>query len=438
MVGAGLAGSEAAWQLAKRGFQVQLYEMRPGKMTPAHSSGMFAELVCSNSLRAASWENAVGLLKEEMRRLDSLIMVCADASKVPAGGALAVDRDAFGAMVTRTLESHPLVEVMREEVTSIPDHAVVVLATGPLTSDALALAIKECAGQEYLYFYDAIAPIVAKESIDMSKAFLSSRYDKGEASYINCPMNKEEYLAFREALALAPRAPRKEFDQEVHFEGCMPIEVLAQRGVDTMRYGPLKPVGLVDPNTGQRPHAVVQLRQDNAAASLYNLVGFQTHLSWPAQKEVFGMIPGLEKAEFARYGVMHRNTYINAPLLLEPTFACKFRPGLFMAGQMTGVEGYVESAASGLMAGLNAALYCGQEPLLVFPKETAHGALAAYITNANPHKFQPMNVAFGLFPPLEETIKDKKKRKMQMAQRALNALESLKQKHPYIQIGDKL
>ncbi|OAT83582.1 methylenetetrahydrofolate--tRNA-(uracil(54)-C(5))-methyltransferase (FADH(2)-oxidizing) TrmFO [Desulfotomaculum copahuensis] len=422
IVGAGLAGAEAAWQLARRGVPVRLYEMRPVKSTPAHHTGDFAELVCSNSLRAAALENAVGLLKEEMRRLGSLIMACADAHRVPAGGALAVDREGFAAAVTGALTAHEQVTVIRQEVTVIPDDPVVILATGPLTSPALAESLRRLTGRDCFYFYDAVAPIVTLESIDTTKVFRSSRYDKGEGEYINCPLNREEYGRFQAALAAAERAPRKELEREVNFEGCMPIEVLARRGGDTMRYGPLKPVGLTDPRTGRRPYAVVQLRQDNAAGTLYNLVGFQTHLKWDEQKRVFRMIPGLEAAEFVRFGVMHRNTYVNSPVLLAPTMACKQRPGLFLAGQITGVEGYVESAAAGLMAGVNAArLYRGKEPL-VFPRETAHGSLAYYITSADPSRFQPMNVTFGLFPPLPEAVRERKRRNRLLAERALQAL----------------
>lgn len=423
VVGAGLAGSEAAWQLARHGVRVKLYEMRPNKNTPAHHTGDFAELVCSNSLRGAALENAVGLLKEEMRRMDSLIMKCADSTRVPAGGALAVDRHAFARAVTDILQNHPMINIVREEVKDIPGEGIVILATGPLTSDELAGSIQEMMGQAYLYFYDAVAPIVTLESINMDKAFKSSRYDKGEGSYINCPMNEEEYNQFQEALANAQRAPRKEFEKEINFEGCMPIEVLARRGKDTMRYGPLKPVGLIDPCTGKRPFAVVQLRQDNAEGTLYNIVGFQTHLKWDEQKRVFSMIPGLENAEIVRYGVMHRNTYINSPVLLAPTFAFRLREGLFLAGQITGVEGYIESAAAGLVAGYNAArLSLGLE-MVTLPKETAHGALANYITTANAKHFQPMNVTFGLFPPLEEHVRDKKRRNCLLAERALNSLE---------------
>ncbi|HBV98874.1 MAG: tRNA (uracil-5-)-methyltransferase [Peptococcaceae bacterium BICA1-7] len=426
VVGAGLAGSEAAWQAARLGVRVRLYEMRPKRTTPAHQTGSFAELVCSNSLRAASLENAVGLLKEEMRRLDSIIIAAADRHRVPAGGALAVDRELFSSAVTGALEENPLVEVVREEIPSIPEGGIVVLATGPLTPEDMVRSIKELTGQEHLYFYDAVAPIITLESINMEKAFLSSRYGKGEADYINCPLNKEEYIRFREELAGAERAPRKEFEKEVNFEGCMPIEVLASRGEDTMRYGPLKPVGLTDPHTDQRPYAVVQLRQDNAAGTLYNMVGFQTHLKWPEQQRVLRMIPGLEQAEFVRYGVMHRNTYINSPVVLEATYQCKLRPGLFFAGQITGVEGYVESASAGLVAGINAArLHMGKD-LLVFPQVTAHGSLARYITSADPRKFQPMNVTFGLFPELESRIRDRKVRNSMYSERALGSLEDFR------------
>jgi methylenetetrahydrofolate--tRNA-(uracil-5-)-methyltransferase len=422
VVGAGLAGAEAAWQIARRGLKVRLYEMRPAKSTPAHITGLFAELVCSNSLRAAAVENAVGLLKEEMRRLGSLIMECADAHRVPAGGALAVDREAFASAVTARLEDNANVEIIREEISAIPESGIVILASGPLTSEGLAGEIQKLTGQEHLYFYDAVAPIVTRESVDMSRAFLSSRYDKGEASYINCPMNKDEYIVFRESLSAAERAPKKEFEKEINFEGCMPVEVLARRGADTMRYGPLKPVGLTDPNSGRRPYAVVQLRQDNAAGTLYNMVGFQTHLKWGEQQRVFRMIPGLEKAEFVRYGVMHRNTFINSPVVLDPTYQCRLRQGLFFAGQLTGVEGYVESAASGLVAGINAGRQYTGRPLLVFPPVTAHGALAAYITGSGIKNFQPMNVTFGILPPLGEVVRDKKKRNAMLAERALSAL----------------
>jgi len=423
VVGAGLAGAEATWQLVRRGVPVVLYEMRPRKSTPAHKTGDFAELVCSNSLRAEALTNAVGLLKEEMRRLGSLIMSCADAHRVPAGGALAVDRELFAAAVTERLTGHPLVTVRREEITAVPAAELVILATGPLTSDALADEIRRLTGREHLYFFDAVAPIVTLESIDQDRVFRSSRYGRGDPAYLNCPMSREEYERFWDALVAAERAPRHGFERETHFEGCLPVEVIAARGRETLLFGPLKPVGLVDPRTGERPYAVVQLRQDNRAGTLYNLVGFQTNLKWGEQRRVFSMIPGLEQAEFVRYGVMHRNTYINAPVLLSPTLMLKSRPGLFVAGQLSGVEGYVESAAAGLVAGLNAArLHRGLEPL-VFPPETAHGALINYIVTADPANFQPMNVNFGLFPPLPgKRVRRRPERNLAHAQRALERL----------------
>ncbi|SEN79130.1 FADH(2)-oxidizing methylenetetrahydrofolate--tRNA-(uracil(54)-C(5))-methyltransferase TrmFO [Lihuaxuella thermophila] len=423
VVGAGLAGSEAAWQIAERGIPVRLYEMRPVKMTPAHRGGQFAELVCSNSLRANSLTNAVGILKEEMRRLNSLIMKCADQHAVPAGGALAVDREAFSAEITETLHHHPLVEIIKEEVTEIPDGPTVI-ATGPLTSQALSDKLKELTGEEYLYFYDAAAPIVEKDSINMDKVFVASRYDKGDAAYLNCPMTEEEFDRFYEALISAEVAPLKEFEKEIYFEGCMPIEVMAKRGKKTLLFGPLKPVGLTDPRTGKRPYAVVQLRQDNSAGTLYNIVGFQTHLKWGPQKEVIRMIPGLENAEIVRYGVMHRNTFINSPKLLKPTYQFRQRDDLFFAGQMTGVEGYVESAAAGLIAGINAArLVQGKEPA-VPPKSTAIGSLAHYITTADPAHFQPMNANFGLFEELPERIRSKKERAEKYAERAIENIQN--------------
>jgi len=427
VVGAGLAGAEAAWQLANRGVRVRLYEMRPGRQTPVHRTGDFAELVCSNSLRAAALTNAVGLLKEEMRLLDSLIMECAGETKVPAGGALAVDRDTFAGRVTEKLSAHPMVEINREEILRIPKDGVVILATGPLTAEAMARSIREYTGEEYLYFYDAVAPIVTYESLNMEKIFRSSRYDKGEAAYLNCPMNKEEYGIFWNDLVHAAKAPRHAFEQEKHFEGCMPVEALAARGQETLLYGPLKPVGLTDPRTGRRPYAVVQLRQDNIEGTLFNLVGCQTALKWNEQSRVFRLIPGLESAEFARFGVMHRNTFINAPVLLLPTFQCKKRLSLFFAGQITGVEGYVESAASGLMAGINAALLVsGREPV-AFPRESAHGSLAYYITTADPSHFQPMNITFGLFLRQKAKIKDKKERYRLIAEKALESIKKFKE-----------
>lgn len=422
VIGAGLAGSEAAWQIAQAGIEVHLYEMRPVKMTDAHHTEDFAELVCSNSLRGNSLANAVGVLKEEMRRLNSVVITSADETAVPAGGALAVDRHAFSGMVTKKVKEHPLVTVFSEEVTTIPE-GVTIVATGPLTSEPLAEAIKEFNGSNGFYFYDAAAPIIDKSTIDMDKVYLKSRYDKGEAAYLNCPMNKEEFEAFRDALLAAEVAPLKEFEQEKFFEGCMPIEVMAARGPKTMLFGPMKPVGLEDPKTGKRPYAVIQLRQDNAVASLYNIVGFQTHLKWGEQKRVFQMIPGLENAEIVRYGVMHRNSFMNSPELLEQTYQSKKRSDLFFAGQMTGVEGYVESAASGLLAGRNAVRLIKGEELITLPRETAMGSLSYYITHASGKNFQPMNVNFGLFPEMPERIKDKKTRYEAIANRALEALE---------------
>ena len=428
VIGAGLAGSEAAWQIAKRGVKVRLYEMRPVKQTPAHHTDKFAELVCSNSLRANSLTNAVGVIKEEMRILDSVIIKAADNASVPAGGALAVDRHEFAGFVTETVKNHPLVEVIHEEVTEIPD-GITVIATGPLTSPALADKIKNLTGQEYLYFYDAAAPIVEKDSINMDKVYLKSRYDKGEAAYLNCPMTKEEFDAFREALITAECAPLKEFEKEKYFEGCMPIEVMAARGEKTMLFGPMKPVGLEDPKTGKRPYAVVQLRQDDAAGTLYNIVGFQTHLKWGEQKRVFSMIPGLENVEIVRYGVMHRNTFINSPTVLTKTYQLRANTNIFFAGQMTGVEGYVESAGSGLIAGVNAArLALGQEPI-EFPVETALGSMARYITEADPKNFQPMNVNFGIFPELGVRIKSKQERAERHAERALTTIRNFVNTH---------
>lgn len=427
VIGAGLAGSEAAWQLANQGVQVTLYEMRPKQKSPAHHTDHFAELVCSNSLRGAGLENAVGLLKEEMRRLGSLIMEAADACAVPAGGALAVDREAFGQYITNKVKTHPNIEVIENtEITELNFDEITIVATGPLTSGKLAEEIAALTGENYCYFYDAAAPIVTGESLDWNKVYRASRYGKGDADYVNCPFNEEEYKAFWEALTTAEEAPTKDFEKQIFFEGCMPIEVMAKRGIDTMRYGPMKPVGLDHPETGAKAYAVVQLRQDNAAATLYNIVGFQTHLKWPEQQRVFRMIPGLENAEFVRLGVMHRNTYIHSPKVLCETLQLKGRPRLFFAGQITGVEGYVESAASGLMAGINAArLARGEEPL-IFPEDTAHGALSHYITHAEGKNFQPMNVNFGLLPPLGQKIRDKKVKNKMIADRALESLEKFK------------
>ncbi|MGF2117777.1 FADH(2)-oxidizing methylenetetrahydrofolate--tRNA-(uracil(54)-C(5))-methyltransferase TrmFO [Enterococcus casseliflavus] len=426
VIGAGLAGSEAAWQAAQAGVAVNLYEMRPKKSTEAHHTNNFAELVCTNSLRGNNLTNAVGVLKEEMRRLDSVIITSADKTAVPAGGALAVDRDDFSELVTKRVKEHPLVTVIEEEITEIPE-GITVIATGPLTSEPLSKAIQAFNGSEGFYFYDAAAPIVDKSTINMDKVYLKSRYDKGEAAYLNCPMNEEEFYAFREALVNAEVAPLKEFEKEKFFEGCMPIEVMAGRGPKTMLFGPMKPVGLEDPKTVKRPYAVIQLRQDNAAASLYNIVGFQTHLKWGEQKRVFRMIPGLEEAEFVRYGVMHRNSFMNSPELLQQTYQSKKREDLFFAGQMTGVEGYVESAASGLMAGINAAKLAKGEAPIIMPQETTIGSMAYYITHAEGKHFQPMNANFGLLPELPERIRDKKSRYEALANRALAALEKAKE-----------
>ncbi len=423
VIGAGLAGSEAAYQIAKRGVQVRLYEMRPVRQTPAHHTDKFAELVCSNSLRANTLTNAVGVIKEEMRLMDSVIIRAADECSVPAGGALAVDRHEFAAKVTEYVKNHPNVTVVNEELTEIPEGPTII-ATGPLTSPDLSAKLKELTGEDYFYFYDAAAPIVEKESIDMNKVYLKSRYDKGEAAYLNCPMTEEEFDRFYEALIAAETVPLKEFEKEIFFEGCMPVEVMASRGRQTLVFGPMKPVGLEDPKTGETPFAVVQLRQDDAAGTLYNIVGFQTHLKWGPQKEVLQLIPGLENAEIVRYGVMHRNTFINSPNLLRPTYQYKQRDDLFFAGQMTGVEGYVESAASGLLAGINAArLVKGEEPV-VLPPVTAMGSMANYITATNAKNFQPMNANFGLFAPLEKKIKRKAERNEAYATRALETIQN--------------
>lgn len=423
VIGAGLAGSEAAWQIASRGVKAKLYEMRPVKQTPAHHTDKFAELVCSNSLRANALTNAVGVIKEEMRMMNSLVIKAADQASLPAGGALAVDRHEFSGFITEQLKNHPLVEVVNEEVTEIPE-GITVIATGPLTSETLAKKIQQLTGEDYLYFYDAAAPIVEKDSINMDKVYLKSRYNKGEAAYLNCPMTKEEFERFYDALVNAEVVELKEFEKEIYFEGCMPIEVMAKRGPQTLLFGPLKPVGLEDPRTGERPYAVVQLRQDNAAGTLYNIVGFQTHLKWGAQKEVFRLIPGLENVEIVRYGVMHRNTFINSPKVLKKTYQLKSRSNLFFAGQMTGVEGYVESAGSGLIAGVNAArLALGKEPV-EFPIETALGSMARYITEADPNNFQPMNVNFGIFPELGERIKSKQERALKHAERAIETIRN--------------
>ncbi len=428
VIGAGLAGSEAAWQIAQAGVNVELYEMRPKVMSPAHHTDQFAELVCSNSLRAAAVENAVGLLKEEMRRLSSLIMEAADKNRVPAGGALAVDRHAFSQYITEAIKSHPRVKVIEQEITDIPESdEPLVIASGPLTSPKLSEAIGRLTGHDYLYFYDAAAPIVTLDSLNMDKIYRASRYGKGDEDYLNCPMGKSEYEQFWQELTHAETSPVKGFEKAVFFEGCMPIEEMAVRGINTLRFGPLKPVGLTHPDTGEIPYAVVQLRQDNFAATLYNIVGFQTHLKWPEQQRVFHLIPGLENAEFVRYGVMHRNTFINSPVILRPTLQMHAQPRILFAGQITGVEGYVESAASGMVAGINAArLIVGKEPV-EFPPETAHGSLCRYITQPDHTCFQPMNINFGLMPPLERKIRDKRFKNSLIAERSLLNLQKFKE-----------
>ncbi|MBQ7971249.1 MAG: methylenetetrahydrofolate--tRNA-(uracil(54)-C(5))-methyltransferase (FADH(2)-oxidizing) TrmFO [Clostridia bacterium] len=436
VIGAGLAGCEAAYQLASRGIAVTLYEMKPHQYSPAHHSPNFAELVCSNSLRGAGLTNAVGLLKEEMRRLDSVIMKAADATSVPAGGALAVDREAFSAKVTELIRSHPLIQVIEQEITEIPSNENLIIATGPLTSEAFSKSIAKFIGKKYLSFFDAAAPIVTFESIDMSKAFFGSRYNKGTPDYINCPMNQEEYLAFYEALKNAECAEIHDFDHQV-FEGCMPIEEMARRGEDTMRYGPLKPVGLVDDRTGKRSYGVVQLRKDNAAGTLYNIVGFQTHLKFPEQKRVFSMIPGLENAEFMRYGVMHRNTYLNSPTLLNRDFSMRDHKSIYFAGQITGVEGYVESAASGLMAGLSLSAKILGIDLPYFSDQTAIGALGQYISTAVADSFQPMNINFGIIASLDQRIRIKAERYTAISNRSLAVIEDIKKESTLFK-GEKI
>ena len=425
VIGAGLAGCEAAWQLAERGVHVTLMEMKPQKMTPAHHSADFAELVCSNSLRGDRLENAVGLLKEELRRLGSLILQCAEANRVEAGGALAVDRYGFSGMVTEKIRSHPNITVAEGEVTEIPEPPVII-ATGPLTSDAMSEAIhRYFGGADYLSFFDAAAPLVSFDSIDMSRAWFASRYDRGEADYVNCAMERDEYAAFVEALTTAEEAEVHGFEDSKVFEGCMPVEVMARRGFDTLRYGPLKPVGLKDPKTGREPYAVVQLRKDNAEGSVYNLVGFQTHLKVPEQKRVFSMIPALHNAEFVRYGVMHRNTFLCSPKLLDRYYADRREPLVAFAGQMTGVEGYVESTASGYLAGVSMAAKVLGGPLPDFPRETAIGALAAYISDESVVNFQPMNVNFGIMPALGYRVKGKANKNLAIANRSLAVIDAM-------------
>ena len=427
VIGAGLAGCEAAWQLANRDIDVRLYEMKPKKMTPAHHSPDFAELVCSNSLRGDRLENAVGLLKEELRRLDSLILSCAEATRVEAGGCLAVDRGGFSQMVTEKIRSHPRITVVEEEVTQVPEGPVII-ATGPLTSDALSRAIGEYFGETgYLHFFDAAAPLVTAESIDMELAWWQSRYDRGTPDYVNCAMNQEEYEAFWQALTTAQEAEVHGFEDKNVFEGCMPVEVMARRGIDTLRYGPLKPVGLTDPRTGKEPYAVVQLRQDNAMGSVFNLVGFQTHLKFGEQKRVFSMIPALKNAEYVRYGVMHQNTFLQSPKLLDRFYADRRNPLVAFAGQMTGVEGYVESTASGYLAAVAMAAKVQGRPLPEFPKTTAIGALGQYISDESVENFQPMNINFSIIAPLEQRIRKKAEKNLAISNRALDVIQALKE-----------
>ena len=430
VIGAGLAGCECALQLVKRGIPVRLIEMKPKKYTPAHVSPDFAELVCSNSLRSDELTNAVGLLKKELRRLDSLILESADRNRVAAGGALAVDREGFAKYITEKIHSHPMIEVIEEEATEIPDGEVVI-ATGPLTSDAMADTIQRLCPEFDLHFYDAVAPIVTLESVDMDSAFFASRYDKGTADYVNCPMTQEEYTAFVRELCAAREAPVHGFDDGAVFEGCMPVEVMARRGEDTLRYGPLKPVGLRDPRTGEDNYAVVQLRRDNAEGTLYNIVGFQTHLTFGEQKRVFSMIPALRNAEFVRYGVMHRNTYLNSPQMLDRYYRLRSEPRIHFAGQMTGVEGYVESCASGMLVGIEtAAQILGLEPV-DFPQETAIGALGLYVSGGSVGDFQPMNINFGIITPLDHRVRGKRNKNAEISARSLQILDELKQKEVF-------
>jgi len=426
VIGAGLAGCEAAWQLAQRGIQVELYEMKPQKKSPAHHVNTFAELVCSNSLRGDRLENAVGLLKEELRRVGSLIMECAEATRVEAGGCLAVDRQGFSDLVTEKISSHPNITVISREMTQVPEGPVIV-ATGPLTSDDMSKAIGEYFGSDYLHFFDAAAPLVTAESIDMNEAWWQSRYDRGTPDYINCAMNKEQYEAFLQELIHAEEAEVHGFEDKRVFEGCMPVEVMARRGQDTLRFGPLKPVGLTNPKTGKEPYAVVQLRQDNAAKSVFNLVGFQTHLKFPEQKRVFSMIPALKNAEFVRYGVMHQNTFLQSPKLLDEYYADRRNPLVAFAGQMTGVEGYVESTASGYLAAVAMAAKVLGKAVPVFPKETAIGALGLYISNSQIENFQPMNVNFSIIAPLEQRIRKKAEKNLAIANRSLAIIDEMVQ-----------
>lgn len=439
VVGAGLAGSEAAWYIAEAGYEVELFEMRPLKMTPAHHTGLFGELVCSNSLKADHLGNAAGLLKAEMRALNSLVIRAADCHAVPAGQALAVDRDRYAEEVTGRLKSHPNIRVHTEEVASIPEDGIIIIASGPLTSEPLEASIRTLLGEDYLHFFDAAAPIVTKESLDASIVYQASRYGEGdEGDYLNCPLSKREYEAFWHALVGAETAEVKDFEAGNFFEGCLPVEEIAGRGIQTLAFGPLKPVGLPDPRTGELPYAVVQLRQDNLEGTLYGLVGFQTRLKWGEQKRVFSMIPGLAHAEFVRYGVMHRNTFINSPALLHPTLQLRKEPRIFFAGQITGVEGYVESAATGIIAGINAVrLLNGEEPL-VFPRETVHGALTHYISTSAQKHFQPMNANFGILPPWEGKLKDKKQKKEKISERGYAVLQDFLGKYRLFASDDSL
>ncbi len=427
IVGGGLAGSEAAWQLARRGIGVDLYEMRPLQQTPVHQTGDFAELVCSNSLRGNALDQAAGLLKEEMRRLGSLVMQVADEVRVPAGSALAVDRGLFAERITAALTALPEVEVHRREVSRIPDDPITIVATGPLTANALAADIARFVGREHLYFYDAVSPVIEAESIDFTRVFKASRYGKGGDDYVNCALDEGQYQAFLQALTTAECATLHAFEHEFFFEGCLPVEVIASRGPATLLFGPMKPVGLTDPHTGRRPFAVVQLRQDNLAATHFSMVGFQTQLKWGEQKRVFQMIPGLEHAEFVRFGMIHRNTFVNSPSTLEPTFEARRRPGLFFAGQMSGVEGYVESASSGLLAGLGAAARSQGGVPTAFPEDTALGALGRYIARSDPEHYQPTNIAFGLLPDLPNRVRDKSQRRRAISERALHSLDAFRQ-----------
>jgi methylenetetrahydrofolate--tRNA-(uracil-5-)-methyltransferase len=424
VIGAGLAGSEAAWQLAKRGVRVILYEMRPQKLTPAHKTGFFAELVCSNSLRSKDLTNAVGLLKEELRRLGSIIMESADINQIPGGKALVVDREKFAKYITEKLQNHPNIRFVCEEMTEIPTDRVVIVATGPMTSDPLAMSLAKLISEPFLHFYDAISPIIYAESIDWGKVFVADRYGEEEGAYVNCPLTKEEYERFVQELLSAEKVPLHPFEEPKYFEGCLPIEVMAERGIDTLRFGPMKPKGLIDPRTGKEPYAVVQLRPENAERTLYNMVGFQTKLKYHEQERVFRLIPGLERAEFARYGSIHRNTFVNAPKVLTPYLQLKNYPNVFLAGQITGVEGYVESTAMGLVAGINAYRLIKGKDLVILPPETAIGSLVHYLQFSNPKHFQPMNVNWGLFPEISGKRKIKKEEKVRaLVERALKALE---------------